>query len=259
MKISFKIFVVNISMLLVNAFTANCQEIKITQLPILQDATWLVTCMTQDAQGFMWFGTKRTGFYRYDGYNITSYKNHASNPNTLSYDAIESLHADSNGIIWVGTFGRGLDRFDPATGNFTHFRFAAGDTTSLCNDTVTVILEDNQENLWIGSYGGVSRMDQKTGKFTSYRHNPDDPSSLSCNQVRTIYQDKQGTIWVGTASAFYENYTCNLGGLNRLDINTGKFTRYLHNPKDPHSLIDNRVRAIFEDKYGTFYVGTAGL
>ena len=239
-------------------FRANCQELKLTQLPILQDATWLVTGISQDPQGYMWFGTKRTGLYRYDGYNIISYKNQASNPNSLSYDAIESLLADSKGIIWIGTFGRGLDRFDPATGNFTHFRFNANDATSLNNDTVTAILEDHQGNLWIGTYGGISRMDQKTGKFKTYRHNENDPSSLSCNQVRTIYQDKQGTIWVGTGSAFHEKYVCNLGGLNRLDTNTDKFTRYLHNPNDPYSLIDNRVRAIFEDKYGTFYVGTAG-
>ncbi len=32
----------------------------------------------------------------------------------------------------------------------------------------------------------------------------------------------------------------------------------MHNEKDPNSLIDNRVRAIFEDSRGTFWVGTAG-
>src|SRR5207237_1157100 len=34
--------------------------------------------------------------------------------------------------------------------------------------------------------------------------------------------------------------------------------RYLHNPKDPHSLIDDRVGAIFEDSRGVFWVSTAG-
>ena len=48
------------------------------------------------------------------------------------------------------------------------------------------------------------------------------------------------------------------GGLNRFNRNTGTFTRYLHNENDPHSLIDNRVRAIFEDSYGNFWIGTAG-
>jgi len=43
-----------------------------------------------------------------------------------------------------------------------------------------------------------------------------------------------------------------------LNKETGKFIRYMHDEKDPHSLIDNRVRAIFEDSRGNFWVGTAG-
>ena len=48
------------------------------------------------------------------------------------------------------------------------------------------------------------------------------------------------------------------GGLNRFYKNTGTFTRYLHDEKDPRSLIDNRIRAIFEDSNGNFWIGTAG-
>jgi streptogramin lyase len=48
------------------------------------------------------------------------------------------------------------------------------------------------------------------------------------------------------------------GGLNRFDRNKGTFTRYLHDQKNPHSLINNKVRAIFEDSRGTFWVGTNG-
>ena len=241
MRISFKLYAIYLSTLLANAFIANCQEIKLTQLPILQDATWLVTGISQDPQGYMWFGTKRTGLYRYDGHNIISFKNQASNLNSLSYDAVESLLADDKGIIWIGTFGRGLDRFDPATGNFTHYRLNPNDPNSLGNDTVTAIMQDNQKNLWIGTYGGMSRMDSKSGKFKTYRHDDNDSLSLSCNQVRTIYEDKHGTIWVGTGSAFHEKSVCTSGGLNRLDATTDKFIRYLHDPNDPYSLVDNRV------------------
>jgi ligand-binding sensor domain-containing protein len=64
---------------------------------------------------------------------------------------------------------------------------------------------------------------------------------------------------VGTGSIWYnEGAETNEGGLNRFDKNTGKFIRYLHDPKNPHSLIDNKVRSIFEDSRGTFWVGTAG-
>ena len=54
------------------------------------------------------------------------------------------------------------------------------------------------------------------------------------------------------------NRSAKEGGLNRFDRRTGKFTRYLNNVADPHSLIDNRVGAIFEDSKGNFWVCTAG-
>ncbi len=243
-------------------FTGNpqacAQQIQFNRLPIFQDATWLVTAMTQDPEGYMWFGTKRTGLYRYDGYDIVPYKNQVSNTNSLSYDAVESLYADKDGIIWIGTFGKGLDRFDPATGRFTHFRSSPADAGSLANDTVICITEDSRHNLWLGTYGGVSRLDKKTGKIISYKHNENDNTSLSCNQVRAVYQDREGTIWIGTGSGFYENDSCSRAGLNRLDSRTGKFTHYFHDKNDPTTLTDNRVRAIYEDRKGVFYVGTAG-
>jgi signal transduction histidine kinase/ligand-binding sensor domain-containing protein len=48
------------------------------------------------------------------------------------------------------------------------------------------------------------------------------------------------------------------GGLNRFNRKTGNFTRYLHNPKDTRSLINNSIGAIFEDSRGVFWVSTAG-
>ncbi len=94
--------------------------------------------------------------------------------------------------------------------------------------------------------------------FFHYRNNVNDPSSLSCNKVKAIYEDKQGTIWVGTGTTWAQYNRENEGGLNELNKKTGKFTRYMHNDKDPYSLIDNRVRAIFEDSRSNFWVGTAG-
>ena len=38
----------------------------------------------------------------------------------------------------------------------------------------------------------------------------------------------------------------------------GTFTRYLHDPNNPNSLINNKVRSIFEDSRGIFWVGTGG-
>jgi ligand-binding sensor domain-containing protein len=61
-----------------------------------------------------------------------------------------------------------------------------------------------------------------------------------------------GSVWAG------EDGGPDDGGLNRFDKKTGKFIRYKHDPNNPHSLISNKIQAIFEDSRGNFWIGTDG-
>src|SRR6185295_4053988 len=66
-------------------------------------------------------------------------------------------------------------------------------------------------------------------------------------------------LWVGCGSPFLTiGEKPEDGGLNRFDRTSGKFTRYLHDPKDTNTIANNKVRAIFEDSKGNFWVGSAG-
>jgi streptogramin lyase len=160
-------------------------------------------------------------------------------------------------MIWAGTQS-GLDRLDPRTGIFTHFRHKKEDLSSLSDDVVLAIMEDHNRTLWVGTENGLNRMDMKTGTFTRYQHNPNDVTTLSCNRVQVLYEDHRGTLWVGTAAGGRYYDSSKQGGLNRFDRKTGKFTRYLHDPKDSLTLINYRIGAIFEDSRGVFWVSTVG-
>jgi len=212
---------------------------------------------TQDPSGYMWFGG--SGVHRYDGYSYKSYFNDPRDTTSLAFNRIESIYADRHGIIWVGTNGGGLDRLDPETGVFTHFRHTPTNPTSLSSDTITVIIEDRDGKIWAGTeHVGLNCLDPKTGVVTRFRYDPTDTNSLSNNQVRALYEDRQGTLWVGTGFPQTVDPKWKKGGLNRFNRADKNFTRFLHDPNDPSSLIDNRVRAIFEDSKGRFWVGTAG-
>ena len=214
--------------------------------------------ITQDNNGYMWFATGG-GLFRYDGYKFKMYSNDQSNNASLSANHLETIYADRKGMIWIPTWINGLDRLDPVTSIFTHFRHDPNDPESLSNDTVRAVLEDHEGVIWIGTQGGLDRYNLKTGKFQNYHNIPNDPYSLSCNRVRKIYEDRQGTLWVGTGSIWSnEGGETDEGGLNRFDQRTGKFVRYLHDPDNPHSLINNKVQAICEDSRGVFWIGTAG-
>ncbi|MGZ8558118.1 MAG: two-component regulator propeller domain-containing protein [Chitinophagaceae bacterium] len=236
-----------------------CQQIIFNKiLPPDGNSFGWVTGITQDLNGYMWIATY-DGLYHYDGYRLTPYVHDPLNPNSLADKSVESVYTDPDGTIWVGTSGAGLDRFDPVTGIFTHFNHDAKDPASLSNNNVTAILRDRQGILWIGTHGGLNQFNPKTKKFIHYLFNATDPASVSNNHVRVIYEDKQGTLWIGTGNRFPEAGSGpEEGGLNRLNKKTGIFTRYLHDPSNIHSLVNNKVSAIFEDTHGVLWIGTAG-
>ena len=215
--------------------------------------------ITQDQMGYIWFTTSNQGVFRYDGSSFVNFHHIDTNNNSLSGDRAECIYTDSSGIIWIGFFGTGLDRYNPISNEFIHFRHNARIGTSLANDSVTAILEDRNGNLWIGNYGGLDLLDRKTGNFKHYSHDANNKSSLSSNHVRSIYQDRRGTIWIGCGVPFRDqNERPEEGGLNRFNKKEDNFTVYKHDPNNPNSLETNKVKALFEDSKGNFWVGSSG-
>jgi len=217
-----------------------------------------ITGIVQDKQGYMWLATKK-GLYRYDGYTMISYKNDPLNPNSLASNTLNHINIDSNGKIWLGTLGAGLEQFDPATGIFTRYPNDPKDSKSLNGAWISALFVDHEGILWVGTGDGLDRFDRKTGKFVHYQNQPDDQTTISSNVVEAIYEDSQGELWIGTGSVYGPDKTrADVGGLNRLNKKTGTFIRYMHDPDNPQSLINNKVGSIFEDSKGNFWVGTAG-
>jgi ligand-binding sensor domain-containing protein len=215
-----------------------------------------INAISQDPNGYMWFsGQGANCLYRYDGSRMLTFKHDASDSNTLGRRDLETVYADANGIIWIGFFNGGMDQYDPGTGTFKHYMNDSTDPGSLGSGMVSVILRDHSGKLWVGTRSGLDQLDEKTGKFKHYRHEPGNLSSLSCDAVRAIYEDHQGVLWIGTGFEF--DNSPDEGGLNRIESN-GTFTRYLHDPDNPQSLINNKVRSIFEDSRGIFWIGTSG-
>lgn len=258
MRLHPPVFALVLFLLLIRTTTAYSQQIAFHKLlpPDGPDFEF-VTGIGQDLNGIMWYSTKK-GLYRFDGNQISSFKNNPLNPNSLASNFLESLYVDSDGTIWLGSLGKGLDHFNPERDVFTHFRPDPSNPASLSNDTVTAILRDKQGTLWIGTHGGLDQYNPKTNRFIHYRHMENDTTSLSNNQVRALYEDSQGTLWIGTGSPYPDNGgTPEDGGLNRLNRETGTFTRYLHNPNDRKSLISNKISTIFEDCQGVLWIGTS--
>ncbi len=198
----------------------------------------------QGPMGFLWFGTQN-GLNRYDGHQTLVYQHSPENPNSLRTNSVSSMEFDSHGILWVGTWGGGLNRFDPRQETFEHFVHHADDPHSLSSDLVQTVFRDSRDRIWVGTNkGGLNRFHPESGRFTRYLHDPARPRSLSHNRVWSIAEDQNGRIWVATTA-----------GLNRLDEDDG-FTRFFHDPKDPTTIRDNKVRQLLSDSDGLMWLGT---
>ena len=118
------------------------QTIKFNKVKATEDqVSGIITGITQDAQGYMWISST-SGLHRYDGYQETAYRHDPANPNSVGVDRLECLQADTNNILWVGTLGTGLDRFDATSEHFTHFRHDPKNPNSISSDTVFVLKKD---------------------------------------------------------------------------------------------------------------------
>jgi len=81
-----------------------------------------VTCILQDHQGFLWFGT-RSGLNRYDGYTFKVYSFEAEDTTSISANAIQTIYEDKHDNLWVGTWFGGLNKYDRATDRFVRYSY----------------------------------------------------------------------------------------------------------------------------------------
>ncbi len=199
-----------------------------------------ILCIMQDSRGFMWFGT-RDGLNRFDGVNVTVYKNNPQVSSSIRDNFIRCIYEDADHNIWIGT-SYGLASFNPKSDKFTRYWHSnpgkrAGD------DIVTSISDDADHNLWICTLdSGIYKFDEKKQFFSHFSHRKRNASSISSDSVNYIFKDSHKQLWIGTAN-----------GLNSLDAKTGKFK--LYRQADSRA---NDITCISEDKSGKLWMGTAG-
>ena len=70
---------------------------------------------------------------------------------------ISCLLADRDGVLWVGTSGHGLARFQNGAWTICSTR-----NGGLATDSIGYLIDDDAGNLWIGSYEGLMRVEKKS-------------------------------------------------------------------------------------------------
>ncbi len=212
-----------------------------------------IFCILQDNRGFMWFGTE-DGLNKYDGYTFYIYRNSPQDPYSIGYNYIRDICEDcENGksILWIGTYGGGLNKFDTAIEKFVTYKSDPRNNNTISNNFIKSLCKDEQGFIWIGTEQGLNRLNPRTEKFISFYHEPDKSQSLSDDNINVVYVDTYGILWVGT----------HRGGVNKIefsdiDQDSIDIIHYQHDEHNNRSISSNSVTSMYEDHSGRLWIGT---
>lgn len=211
----------------------------------------------------------------------------------LNDNALLAIHPANNGLYWVGTEG-GLDLLDPTKG--TQLSFTADTGASLKAAPVLALEKDQQNNLWIGTWGGgVQRYSVERNEWISLLDHPEPNKQVPSAYIWALKDDGQGNLWIGThkkgvfklnlatgdvkhyainargrsaggiAGEFVRGFTldaqgdvwiASLGGLSRYRPATDDFDIATHDPNNTNSLGSNQLISIMVHSNGDIWLGS---
>lgn len=152
-----------------------------------------IFAINEDQSGNLWIGSDGGGLSMLDKSKekFIHFKNEPGNSSSLSHNSVTVIHKDKSGTLWIGTNGGGLNKYKSKDKTFIRFREKDG----LPDDMISGILEDNDGNLWVSTYKGLSRFNIKTEQFRNFGVE----DGLQGNEFNNwaYLRSKNGTMYFG--------------------------------------------------------------
>ncbi len=197
----------------------------------------LNTLLDDPEKPIMWIGTQRAGLnaFNYSDGTVKHLRHNPADSTSLITDDITCLAATDNGKLLVATFWRGLDVFDPATGEFSHYNNETVEGMPDCR-IWTVVDGGDGDTVYLGHDDGLIELSLRNRTARNY---PSGSHSLPGTHVSALAMCPHHGLLVGTDD-----------GLSLFDRDTHTFRRL------PGLLSDARVFDIEYVKGGRFWIAT---
>jgi signal transduction histidine kinase/ligand-binding sensor domain-containing protein len=238
--------------------------------------------LLKDNAGGMWIGTWGAGLQRAneDTGAFRSVRLAQKSGKGLSMSDVHAVLERSDGSLWLGLGGTGIDVLEPRSGRRTHFAPDASASNAL-GDGVVVALQEAKDGVWVGTQrgglfwfsdqdqrftrigpaatvsnlllasdgalwlggsNGVERIAPGSSERTSIRDSENEPLR---GQIFPMMQDRQGNIWIGTGE-----------GLRVLPAGATSLSKIKRNPAVPDSLAHDAIYGMVENAQGQLWFAT---
>lgn len=170
----------------------------------------LAYTICSDSEKNIWIGTKGQGLYKLTPLNgegnhfkLKQYKQDAHDGYSLSNDAVYDIHEDSEGRIWIGTYGGGLNLYDQERDRFLNKNntLVGGDSEEAGLRIRTV--QAYQGKIYVGSTIGLLVYSYDTTKnaivhLATYQKRGNDEGNIPANDVYDLCVTTTGELYVAT-------------------------------------------------------------
>jgi signal transduction histidine kinase/ligand-binding sensor domain-containing protein/DNA-binding response OmpR family regulator len=165
-------------------------------------------------------------------------------PNCISGKTVYAVLPDSQDILWVASFGQGLNKIELNTGQCSKLTSINSSLEKVSLKSVVSLFEDETGDIWIGTYSnGVIRYRRNSQTFKTF--NPELPNG-SLKYVTAISGDHKGKIWIATQNSGFFEY----------DISSSSVANFTPSLQEAPEISVSAINDLKPDDFGNLWLAT---
>jgi len=156
-----------------------------------------INCITEDNNGNLLLATGHgLNIFDKNSGKVTEVYKSGKKYSSLNVDQVLYVYSDEDGIIWLGTYGGGLNKLDRKNKTVQYYSEKEG----LPNNVVYGMLPDETGNLWLSTNKGLVRFKKSTGKMRVY--DPSDGLQSYEFNSNAFYKSRNGEMYFGGVNGY---------------------------------------------------------
>jgi ligand-binding sensor domain-containing protein/signal transduction histidine kinase len=167
--------------------------------------------LLETTPGQLWLGTAASGLVKIDTNTyqvIKQFTHDVAIPHSLGMNQIRAIMVDRAGLIWIGTWGKGLYRFNPNNLAFANLYHSPSNPHSLSKNQIANIQEMSDGKMLFAVYGhGVDLFSPKQGRLKTFDGSHGADHLLNKSKMIYMTQGSAEEVWLSIVNVGLVRYT----------------------------------------------------